>query len=119
MSAGHPLPLLRRGASVAPVGRPSPMLGFVDDLQVLTTEVEIEPGDQFVMYTDGVLDAVGSIQRFGDARLAETVRLLPDGDATAADRILGVIDGYVDRDQIDDIAIMSLTRSPVPAPRSP
>ena len=119
VSAGHPLPLLRRGASVAPVGRPSPMLGFVDDLQVLTTEVEIEPGDQFVMYTDGVLDAVGSIQRFGDARLAETVRLLPDGDATAADRILGVIDGYVDRDQIDDIAIMSLTRSPVPAPRSP
>ncbi|MGZ6627891.1 MAG: GAF domain-containing protein, partial [Solirubrobacteraceae bacterium] len=35
LSAGHPLPLLRRGVAAWPVGRPSPMLGFVDDLELL------------------------------------------------------------------------------------
>ena len=113
VSAGHPLPLRRRGASVAAVGRPSPMLGFVDDLRVVATEVEIEPGDQLVMYTDGVLDAVGALERFGERRLAETVGRLAEGDVSAAARILDVVDGYLDRDQTDDIAIVSLTRIPV------
>ena len=114
-SAGHPLPLLRRAGSVRPVGRPSPMLGFVDDLQVLATTLDIEPGDQLVLYTDGVLDAIGAADRFGETRLRTTVRLLADGDVAAADRILQVVDGFLDRDQIDDIAIMSLTRTPVTA----
>lgn len=112
LSAGHPLPLLRRGAGARPVGRPSAMLGYVDDVEVLATPVEVEPGDQLILYTDGVLDAVGTSDRFGESRLLETVRSLGHG-AAAADRILEAIDAFGDSDQADDIAILSLARAPV------
>jgi serine phosphatase RsbU (regulator of sigma subunit) len=114
LSAGHPLPLLRRGVSAWPVGRPSPMLGYVDDVELLSAPVQVEPGDQLILYTDGVLDAIGATGRFGEARLLDTVRSLGDGVA-AAHRILGAIDGFGDSDQADDIAILSLARVPVPA----
>jgi serine phosphatase RsbU (regulator of sigma subunit)/PAS domain-containing protein len=116
LSAGHPLPVLRRGVAAWPVGRPSPMLGYVDDLELLSTPVQVDPGDQLVLYTDGVLDAIGADGRFGETRLLETVRSLGDGVA-AAHRILGAIDGFRVSDQADDIAILSLARAPVAAVR--
>jgi hypothetical protein len=115
LSAGHPLPVLRRGAEAWPVGRPSPMLGYVEDLEPLCTPVEVQPGDQIILYTDGVLDAIRSTERFGEPRLLETVRLL--GRGAGADRILEAIDGFCDAEQADDIAILSLSREPVPAVR--
>jgi serine phosphatase RsbU (regulator of sigma subunit)/PAS domain-containing protein len=116
-SAGHPLPLLRRGVAAWPVGRPSPMLGFVDDIELESAVVQVDPGDQLILYTDGVLDAIGAHGRFGETRLLETVRSLGDGVA-AAHRILGAIDGFRDSEQADDIAILSLARAPVPAART-
>lgn len=114
LSAGHPLPLLRRGVSAWQVGRPGPMLGFVDDIALESTPVAVEPGDQVVLYTDGVLDAIGAGGRFGEARLLETVRSLGDGVA-AAHRILGAIDRFRDSEHADDIAILSVARAPVAA----
>ena len=116
LSAGHPLPLLRRGVAAWPVGRPSAMLGFVDDVELLSTAAQIDPGDQLILYTDGVLDAIGAGGRFGETRLLETVRSLGDGVA-AAHRILGAIDSFRGSDQADDIAILSLARAPVAAAR--
>jgi PAS domain S-box-containing protein len=113
LSAGHPLPLLRRGVAAWPVGRPSPMLGYVDDVELIGTLVHVDPGDQLILYTDGVLDAIGATGRFGEVGLLETVRWLGDGVA-AAHRVLGAIDGFCDSDQADDIAILSLARAPVP-----
>ncbi|HEY1567881.1 MAG TPA: SpoIIE family protein phosphatase [Solirubrobacteraceae bacterium] len=115
-SAGHPLPLLRRGVAAWPVGRPGPMLGFVDDVELESAPVAVEPGDQLILYTDGVLDAVGAGGRFGEGRLLETVRSLGDNVATAH-RILGAIDRFRDTEHADDIAILSLARAPVPAAR--
>ena len=114
-SAGHPLPLLRRGGHAEPIGRPSPMLGFVDDPQIVATQLDTEPGDQLVLYTDGVLDAIGDAGRFGEARLVDTVRRLGGPEPGAAERILEAIDVFLAGDQADDIAIMSLTRVPVTA----
>ncbi|HWE13812.1 MAG TPA: SpoIIE family protein phosphatase [Solirubrobacteraceae bacterium] len=113
-SAGHPLPLLRNERRVRIIGKPSPMLGFIDELQIHETRIDLQPGDQLVLYTDGVLDAVGSLDRFGESRLMETVALLRSGERAAAD-IMAAIDSFAHEDQIDDIAILSLTRLPVPA----
>ncbi len=114
-SAGHPLPLLSSEGSIRVVGTPSPMLGFVDELRIAETLIEIRPGDRIVLYTDGVLDAVGPLDRFGETRLLETVHLLADGE-TAAPDILTALDQFAREEQADDIAILSLTRSPVAAP---
>jgi len=114
-SAGHPLPLLRSDTTVRVVGAPSPMLGFIDELQISETALDIRPGDRLVLYTDGVLDAIGPLDRFGEARLVRTVHALTDGGTAAAD-ILAALDRFAHEEQADDIAILSLTRSPVPAP---
>jgi sigma-B regulation protein RsbU (phosphoserine phosphatase) len=92
------------------------MLGFVDDVELESATVAVEPGDQLILYTDGVLDAVGAGGRFGEGRLLETVRSLGDNVATAH-RILGAIDRFRDTEHADDIAILSLARAPVPAAR--
>ena len=39
--------------------------------------VDLEPGDVLVLFTDGVFDAVGAVERFGEARLERTLPARP------------------------------------------
>ncbi len=119
-SAGHPLPLLGRDGSASFVGATSPLLGFVEEIALIPTEIQTEPGDRLVLYTDGVLDAVGPDDRFGEQRLLQTVqRTLTDETKSPADSLIAAIDGFLQGDQNDDIAILSLTRTPVAATSAP
>jgi GAF domain-containing protein len=119
-SAGHPLPLLGRDGSVSFVGTTSPLLGFLEEIQVIPTQIQTQPGDQLVLYTDGVLDAAGPDDRFGEQRLLETIqRVLKDETESPADSLIAAIDDFLQGDQNDDIAILSLTRSPVAATSAP
>ena len=112
ISAGHPLPLLRRGRVVRPVGQPGPLLGFLDHPVFHPTELRIEPGDQFVLYTDGALDAAGAHERFGEQRLQTAVTgLAAEPGTRAAEVIVEQIEGFLRGAQSDDIAILTLSRS--------
>jgi PAS domain S-box-containing protein len=115
-AAGHPLPILIRDGIARPVGQTSPMLGVVDDLQLRSTEVDLAPGDQLLLYTDGVLDAIGDHDRFGESRLLDAVQALAGGEGLdlAAD-LIAVLDGFCVGEQSDDIAIVSLTAAAVGA----
>jgi serine phosphatase RsbU (regulator of sigma subunit)/PAS domain-containing protein len=73
-SAGHPPPLLVRGGEVIPVGDPGTIAGAFDGEQWPSATVELIPGDTLVFYTDGVIDAVGEHDRYGEARLHETLK---------------------------------------------
>ena len=54
---GHPQPLLRhRDGRVESVGTLGTLLGMIEPT-VATTVVDLEPGDTFVFYTDGLTDA--------------------------------------------------------------
>jgi sigma-B regulation protein RsbU (phosphoserine phosphatase) len=57
-SAGHPPPLLYRpGASVTPVPVDGVMPLLLMDIDAVpTTEVQLQPGDRLLFYTDGVTD---------------------------------------------------------------
>jgi serine phosphatase RsbU (regulator of sigma subunit) len=54
---GHPLPILRPARGTATfVGRPGTVLGLIDPIELVETEVVLEREDSLFIYTDGVTD---------------------------------------------------------------
>jgi PAS domain S-box-containing protein len=113
--AGHPLPMLVRDGGARHVGRFGPILGAYDDEAWEPLTVELRPGDLLVLYSDGVLDAVGRRDRFGPERLERAVA----GAASAADaigRVEAALDAFQTGKQADDTAVVVVERRPVAAP---
>ncbi|MGZ8625224.1 MAG: PAS domain S-box protein [Actinomycetota bacterium] len=55
---GHPSPfVVRADGRIETVGAPGSLLGVFDDVLIEDRTVELEPGDQAVFYTDGLVDA--------------------------------------------------------------
>ena len=73
---GHPLPLLLRDGEVREAGRPGAILGAGPREDWPVTELDLLPGDTLVLYTDGVTEALGQDERFGEERL---LRCLVEG----------------------------------------
>ena len=68
---GHPLPIVVRADGHAePVGQPGSILGWIPDPTLRDVEVDIEPGEALVLYTDGVSEARTPDGMLGDERLA-------------------------------------------------
>ncbi|HYN68848.1 MAG TPA: PP2C family protein-serine/threonine phosphatase [Candidatus Eisenbacteria bacterium] len=121
-NAGHEAPLL------VPAGRGrirwlpdgGPLIGAFPKLGLTESKVELGPGDQLVLYTDGVTDATDpGGRRFGDERLRAVVGRNRTG---TAEELVGAIDRSVtrfqgDADAADDLALLVLRRVP-PAPAS-
>jgi PAS domain-containing protein len=117
ITAGHPAPLLIRRDTVTPVGRPGTLLGAVDDVPIAGATVDLRAGDQLLLYTDGVTDAIGAGERFGNQRLIDTISALArqDTDDLAA-HLLSAVDAFAVGEQSDDIAILSARRDPPARP---
>jgi serine phosphatase RsbU (regulator of sigma subunit)/PAS domain-containing protein len=110
-SAGHPLPVLVRGGRARFVGESGRLLGVFDDIRPQGTDVDLVTGDQLLLYTDGVIDAVGPEERFGESRLLRAAeRLDTSGGGSPAVDLIATVEGFLAGDQSDDIAILSLTR---------
>ena len=109
VSAGHPLPYLVRGGSIEAVGRTGPLLGAFDQGHWLPASVRLERGDVLVMYTDGVLDARGPVDRFGETRLEEALRG-SDSAQDAVDRIQTALQRFAGTGRDDDTAVLAIQR---------
>jgi PAS domain S-box-containing protein len=107
--AGHPLPLLVRGGAVRPVGSFAPMLGAYAISAWERTTVELERGDVLVLYTDGVFDAVGDGERFGEERLERTLEDVTDAQDAVA-RIDAALSAFAVGEQADDTAVLAVGR---------
>jgi serine phosphatase RsbU (regulator of sigma subunit) len=105
--AGHPQPLLVRAGEVRPVGRLGPMLGAWPDSRWDAEALALAPGDTLVLYTDGVTDTRGEHDRFGEARLLETLRGTTDA-ASAVAAIDRALNAFQHGPQADDTAILTL-----------
>jgi len=112
--AGHPPPVVVRASGdvcFAP-GRGT-VLGAVADIQTPPERVELAPGDALVLYTDGVTDAGGDVERFGFDRLLACLReagtTAPDGLVAAVD---GALAGFERGPQRDDVAVLAVRRAP-------
>jgi phosphoserine phosphatase RsbU/P len=91
--AGHP-PLLRwRGVELERIESNGLLFGVMAEVEYPVREMEIEAGDRFLLYTDGVTEPENAAgEAFGERKLEEVVR----GDVGAApeqlsERVLGEV----------------------------
>ena len=108
--AGHPPAYHLRAGGARPVGRFGPLLGAFEQPDWKPASVALQAGDQLVLYTDGVTDTVGENERFGEERLAETLRAA--GDATeTVNAIERALTRFAEGPQADDTAVLVVERA--------
>jgi PAS domain S-box-containing protein len=105
---GHPLPfVIRADGSVEQPGKPGTLLGVFADIDVREHRILLAPGDQIVMWTDGVADRRGDGELFGEDRLRDL--LVANSGRTPreiADAIEASVLAFSRTDPQDDIAII-------------
>ncbi|MDP2713053.1 MAG: SpoIIE family protein phosphatase [Solirubrobacteraceae bacterium] len=109
--AGHPLPLLVRAGEARPIGDFSPMLGACAVERWNRSSVALQPDDVLTLFTDGVFDAVGDGERFGEERLERTIALATDAEDVVA-RIDAALSAFAVGEQADDTAVLAVQRAP-------
>ncbi|NLW50407.1 MAG: SpoIIE family protein phosphatase [Candidatus Brocadiaceae bacterium] len=76
-ACGHPAPLVVRAGSqdVEELPGGGMVLGGIEEIQVDERSAQVEPGDRFLVYTDGVTDCTNRAgERFGIERLRAAAR---------------------------------------------
>jgi sigma-B regulation protein RsbU (phosphoserine phosphatase) len=106
---GHPPPLLLRGGEVAALGDAGTMVGAFEGERWSTATIPLRAGDVLVFYSDGVLDAVGELDRFGEDRLRAAVAAAAGkgaaGVVTALDAELHAFETGLRRDDTTILAV--------------
>ena len=108
--AGHPHPILLRGAEATPVGEPGPLLGVAEEPSWSPVAVALELGDQLVLYTDGVIEARrDGGERFGAERLRAGLAGCAGPDL-AVERVRAALWAFGARTREDDAALVAIRR---------
>jgi PAS domain S-box-containing protein len=115
---GHPQPLVRwLDGSVTAVGQPGTALGLLNRVEVKEESLQLQPGEVFVAYTDGVTEARSGVEQFGEQRLADVIATVAEGlrgkrgpaaaalvaDAVA-DSVLEAVEAF--SSERDDVAVL-------------
>jgi serine phosphatase RsbU (regulator of sigma subunit) len=90
VGAGHP-PLLvaRTGGRTESIASSAPPLGLLERSQFIETNVDLEPGDAFFLYTDGIYGSGHEENpRVSSKRLAEMLQPLMESAQALLDRVL-------------------------------
>jgi sigma-B regulation protein RsbU (phosphoserine phosphatase) len=108
-AAGHPLPVLRRrGRPPETIGEPGTLLGLFDLAPATDAAIDLRPGDEIVMYTDGVSEARRGSEWFGEAGMLASLDAGHASAAAAADGLLRDVLAFQPRGPRDDIGIVVL-----------
>jgi PAS domain S-box-containing protein len=108
-SAGHPLPVLARaGRAPTTVGPPGLLLGMTAGARWEETEIELEPGDTLLFYTDGVTDTPSGGERFGDERLLAALAGAPADPQAMIAAVQRAVREFQVGDVVDDRAMLAL-----------
>ncbi|TVM36500.1 SpoIIE family protein phosphatase [Oceanidesulfovibrio marinus] len=91
VNGGHNPPIIIGPDIRWVTGVSGPMAGAMDGIQYKHLATTLAPGEAILLYTDGVTEAMNAgLELFGENRLEETVRAMPD--ASAREIIEGVMD---------------------------
>ncbi len=108
--AGHPPPLLVDGETVSEAAPPDPVLGAFPDSDWSLSRVEVEPGQQLVVITDGITEARGPEGRFGEERLHSHLRGVGNPVLTVQG-IEGSLHSFAEGRFEDDMAMLAIARA--------
>ncbi len=108
--AGHPLPLLIGvDGVVEPIGDSGTLLGVIDPVSIVESEVEVHRGDTILLYTDGVSEAGSPRRPLGEDGLSE---LCAAGSSMELSSLIAHIEraavARADGRPRDDIALLGL-----------
>jgi sigma-B regulation protein RsbU (phosphoserine phosphatase) len=114
VGAGHP-PLLvaRAGRRTESIPSSAPPLGLLERSEFIETNVDLEPGDAFFLYTDGIYGSGHEENpRLSSKRLAEMLEPLAENAQALLDHVLDQA-GIKDNGQEapDDVAAITVRRS--------
>jgi len=113
LNAGHLPPLVLRGSTVDELSRGAPALGLLKTSKFAEQEIEMNPGDMLLAYSDGVTEARNERNEFfGDQRLTSIVGksagISPD---RVGEKILADVDSFVgEAPRSDDLSLVVIKR---------
>ena len=105
--AGHPAPLLIDDEAVVEVSVPAPVLGAFADVSWGIERIQVRPGQQLVVITDGVTECSGAAGRFGEERLHKALAGV-SSPALAAAALEGALTDFSAGELDDDAAILAI-----------
>ncbi len=111
VNCGHPPPILARaGGGVQRLKANATVLGIFGDWSCMETEVELEPGDALVLFSDGVTESgIDAGCEFGEDRLIEMIEAGRNKPLDAmTDAIVEAARSYSMTEQTDDITVVAL-----------
>lgn len=114
-TAGHNPPFIWRAATrtFEPLPGRGIVLGVFEDIVLKDLQIDLEPGDQVVFYTDGLTEAMDENGvEFGEERLRQAV--IPHVEGSAQDVLDGILDAIREHTrgavQSDDLTIVIARR---------
>ena len=114
VGAGHP-PLLvaRSGGRTESIASSAPPLGLLERSDFTETQIELEPGDAFLLYTDGIYGAGRDENTRASAkRLAELLQPIAENAQAVLDRVIEQTTAADDgKAPPDDIAAVAVRRA--------
>lgn len=118
-NAGHPPPIiLRASGHLEYVESTGPALGVFEDARYATSAHHLGIGDTLVCYTDGITEARGRADMFGEDGIATALAGLGGAPSSAVvERLAMSVSSFMGVDSLDrdDAAIIALQPAPGPA----
>src|SRR3954463_14040957 len=114
VGAGHPpLLLARAGGRTESIGSSAPPLGLLERSEFVETSVALEPGDAFLLYTDGIYGSGhGENPQLSAKRLAETLQPMAESAQALLDRVANCAGTRDNGEEApDDVAAIAVRRS--------
>lgn len=114
--AGHPAALvLRADGTLEQIPSRGPALGLDDTMSFEVTTVALAPQETLVLHTDGVTEARGSLDMYGDHRLHEVLRRLSGASSSAlVEGVAMAVSTHIRDHEHDDIALIAVQFRPGP-----
>jgi len=108
-AAGHP-PLLRYSAPTKQaelITENGLVLGVFPSAEYSSRSFQVLPGDRFLLYTDGVLEANRNGEEFGEARLLDLFRVATTADQIC-DSVAAAVNKWANGVAGDDITVVAM-----------